>query len=138
MRITDTLPASLTFAGFTSVTPGWTCSAAGQDVTCTLAGRFADGATAIVEIAVDIDPGQVGDIVNTAHVSSPTTDPDPANNTDDDNTASVVNVDLAIDKSHVGSGGGRAAGHLHPGGPQQRTVLRRRSGHRRTTRCRTG
>ena len=102
VRITDTLPAGLTFAGFTSVTPGWTCSAAGQDVTCTLAGRFADGATASVEIAVDIDPDQVGDIVNTAHVSSPTTDPDPSNNTDDDNTASVVNVDLAIAKSHVG------------------------------------
>ena len=102
VRITDTLPASLTFAGFTSVTPGWTCSAAGQDVTCTLAGRFADGATATVEIAVDINPDQVGEIVNSAHVSSPTTDPDPSNNTDDDNTASVVNVDLAIDKSHVG------------------------------------
>ncbi len=35
-------------------------------------------------------------------MSSPTTDPDPTNNTDDDNTSSVVNVDLAIAKSHVG------------------------------------
>jgi uncharacterized repeat protein (TIGR01451 family) len=102
VRITDTLPGYLTYVSFDSVTPGWSCSAAAQVVTCDRAGRFANGADATVDIVVAIDPNHVGPIVNTARVGSPTPDPNLPNNVDGDNTSSVVNVDLAIAKSHVG------------------------------------
>jgi len=103
VRITDTLPDYLTYLSSTTVTPGWTCSAAGQAVTCDRAGRFPLGADATVEIVVAIDADHLGEIVNTARVGSPTPDPNLPNNVDGDNTTSVVNVDLAIAKSHQGT-----------------------------------
>ena len=103
IQITDTLPADLTFTAFTSVTQGWTCSAAGQVVTCTLSTRLAAGADATVQISVDIDASQRGNIHNVAHVGSPTTDPNPANNTATDDTASIAQADLAITKTHTPS-----------------------------------
>ena len=56
VRITDTLPDGLTYTGSTDVEGAWTCSAAGQDVTCDLTGDLAAGDRAVVRITVDIDP----------------------------------------------------------------------------------
>ncbi|MFC6009052.1 hypothetical protein [Angustibacter luteus] len=103
VTITDTLPDVLTYTGFTSVTGTWACSASGQDVTCTLAAGLANDADAAVRIDVDVAADAPPEaILNTAHVGSPTTDPIPANNTDDDNTDVDVTSDLAVTKSHTG------------------------------------
>ncbi len=102
VRITDTLPSMLTYADFSSVTGGWTCSAAGQAVTCTLSGALAAEGEATVEVIVDIDPDHTGAITNTATVSSSTPDPDPDNNTDGDDTGVSTLSDLSIAKTHTG------------------------------------
>ena len=100
IRITDTLPADLTFTAYTSVSPGWTCSAAGQDVTCTQSNGLAPGGDSTVLISVAIDPSQRGNIHNVATVGSPTPDPNQANNTDGDDTDTTAEADLAITKTH--------------------------------------
>jgi uncharacterized repeat protein (TIGR01451 family)/LPXTG-motif cell wall-anchored protein len=108
VRITDTLPAGLTYVTSTDVVGSWTCSAAGQVVTCDLAGPLAADAAnavdgdAVVEIVVDVASSVTGRIDNTATVSSPTTDPNLANNTDTESTVFVGEADLAIVKSHTG------------------------------------
>ncbi len=103
VRITDTLPAELTYAGTNSVTGVWSCNAVGQDVTCDLTGRLANNADAVVEFDVDIDADHTGGTHNDAEVTSGTPDPNPLNDTDDDDTNNNVHSDLVIDKSHVGS-----------------------------------
>jgi uncharacterized repeat protein (TIGR01451 family) len=106
VRITDALPDGLTYTGSVDVEGTWSCSADGQDVTCDLAGGLAAGDQATVRITVAIDPGL--DLVrrpvtNTARVTSPTTDPNPANNVDSDVSNVDAVVDLAIVKSHTGT-----------------------------------
>ncbi len=103
VRISDTLPAELTYVSATSVSGSWTCSATGQDLTCDLSGDLIAGDEAIVDVVVAVDPAHVGDTVNEASVDSPTPDPNPANNTDDDLTSSTAEADLAITKSHGGT-----------------------------------
>ena len=110
VSVTDTLPAGLTYAGTsTSVRGSWTCSAAGQVLTCTLAGALsADPAgalsgDAIVDVDIDVASDVAGIITNTVVVGSTTPDPNPGNNTDTESTEFDVEADLAIVKSHTGS-----------------------------------
>ena len=106
VRITDTLPDGLTYDSSTDVEGTWTCSAAGQDVTCDLTGDLAAGDQAVVRITVDIDPDLDlvrAPLTNTARVTSPTTDPNPGNNVDSDITNVDAVVDLAIAKTHTGT-----------------------------------
>jgi titin len=76
VTLTDTLPASVTFA---SATPSQgSCTQSGGTVTCNL-GSIADGGSAIVTITVT--PNAAGTITNTATVSASESDPNSANNT---------------------------------------------------------
>ncbi len=101
--VTDTLPDAVGFVGSTNVVGSWTCAAAGQALTCTLAGPLAVGATAAVDVEVLVDPeAPPVPITNTARVDSPTTDPIPGNNVDDDVSDVTVVADLAVAKSHTG------------------------------------
>ena len=43
VRITDTLPDGLTYVSSTDVEGSWSCSAAGQDLTCDLSGLAGRG-----------------------------------------------------------------------------------------------
>ncbi len=81
-EITDLLPSGVTYddAGSTAA-----CSEAAGTVTCPV-GTLAPGETASVEIAVVVDPGELGPIDNTAATSSSTTDPDPGNNSESEST----------------------------------------------------
>ena len=105
--VTDPLPASVSYNGtFASVTPGWTCSSAGQLVTCRLAGALAgpNGGTPVtarVRISIRISATHnVGDsIINTATVSSDTPDPGPTSNSDTDDSSVTGQADLTIDKT---------------------------------------
>ncbi|MCB0965994.1 MAG: DUF11 domain-containing protein [Ilumatobacter sp.] len=106
VTITDALPAGLTYASSTSIARSWTCSTTAPDATafeCELAGTLPAGSFATVDVVVDVDPGVLGDVINTATVTSPTDDPNLDDNTDDDDTASDTAADLSIVKSSTGT-----------------------------------
>ncbi len=103
----DTLPDGLVFAGSTGV---WSClpgpvTPSGQVVTCTLPPAFvlpADTDAPALSITARIDAtADDGDYTNDVEVSSPTTDPDPSNNADDDTVTVGTEADLAITKTHA-------------------------------------
>ncbi|HMD44717.1 MAG TPA: isopeptide-forming domain-containing fimbrial protein, partial [Acidimicrobiales bacterium] len=99
----DDLPGGLTFVSASGA--GWSCSPSGQVVTCQLASGLTAGGASSVTLTVLVDPGYVGGpFVNTATVSSATSDPNPANNTSTDTTGPITpEADLSISKTHTGS-----------------------------------
>ena len=103
ITVTDTLPAG--FTSWSTAGP-WTCTPAGQDLTCILDGGapLAAGAAAPdLTVTALVEPTTLpGDYVNTAEVESPTVDPDPSNNEDTATVEVVVDADLSITKSHSG------------------------------------
>ena len=94
ITVSDTLPAG---EGFSSgAGAGWTCSASGQDVTCTHVAALASGSDAPVSLVVDVGDAAVPAVTNSASVSSPTGDPDPSNNASSDPTTVDPSADLAV------------------------------------------
>ncbi len=100
--VTDALPAGLTYVDSTSRAGSWTCTAPGGVVTCRLAGSLAALDTATVEIRVAVASSVTGSVVNAAGVDATTRDPNPANDTDDDDSSTDVRADLSITKDHTG------------------------------------
>lgn len=112
--VTDTLPVGMTYV---SNTGPWDCDAGtpgdgGQSVTCTLsgsapvlAGTSATALTLTAQVAAGLDPASVegGVLTNTATVHSPTTDPQPSNNTTTDDVSIAFAADLSVVKHHLGS-----------------------------------
>jgi uncharacterized repeat protein (TIGR01451 family) len=95
----DTLPAAFTFASATGT--GWTCSAAGQVVTCTTTTAVANGATSpTIALVVNV-VGSASTVTNSATASGGGAGtPSTANNS----TTIVNNVPVAGGtKSHVGN-----------------------------------
>ncbi len=99
ITVTDTLADDLTYVSVSSTGDVWDCSASGQDLTCTRAAGLADEGVSTFEVTVDIDAGLSGNVVNTATVSGPTTDPNDGNDTDTDDTGIEVLADLSIVKT---------------------------------------
>jgi len=88
VTVTDTLPTGFSFVSGTGI--GWSCSVAGQIVTCTHPPPVAPGATLPdLTLRVSIGAGAQPLSVNTASVSSNSFDLDPSNNTATDPT--IVN-----------------------------------------------
>jgi uncharacterized repeat protein (TIGR01451 family) len=107
VTVTDTLPNGLTFVSGTGA--GWSCSAAGQVVTCTHA-PFLDPGQSLPAIVLTVAVGEaaVPSVANTASVSSLSIDSDAANNSITD-TATVVGPSLATStKTVVDLNGGDA------------------------------
>ena len=99
--VTDTLPASLTYVSATGT--GWSCSAAGQTVTCGAVAPLPTGTTAaVITLTATLDPGATGTVANTATVTSPTDDPDPSDNSSTATVDVTPSADLSITKSHSG------------------------------------
>jgi uncharacterized repeat protein (TIGR01451 family) len=120
--ITDTLPTGLTFVPAGSGGNGWSCTAVGQAVTCTLGGPFPVGAIPAATIIAAVSPTMTGATNNTATVSSPMFDTNNANNGAIDNATVVSTADLVLAKTHTGSlvPGGTVSYHLaitNPTGP---------------------
>ena len=90
ITITDTLPAGLTFVS--GVGTGWSCSAAGQVVTCTRTGTLASGASSSLVLTVAVSAGATGAITNTATVTGTAIDSTPANNTATDSYTIVLST----------------------------------------------
>lgn len=104
VRITDDLPAGLTFVGFADEVGTWSCRVTtAPQFTCDLAGPLAARGEVVVDVTVAVASGVSGTIVNTASVASPTTDPFLDNNTDSDSSPFGTLADLAIVKSTAAS-----------------------------------
>lgn len=96
ITVTDTIPTGLTFVSATGT--NWTCSAAGQALTCTYNGpALAPGAFApTITLRVNVTSAAAPGVTNTATVAT-LGDTNPNNNTDTNNTP--VLVPPAINKS---------------------------------------
>lgn len=81
VQLTDSLPGSVRFVSVSSTSGS--CSQADGAVTCSL-GDLPSGAS--VTITIDVTARRTGTAANTAHVSSAAPDPNPANNTDTEET----------------------------------------------------
>ncbi len=97
LTVTDALPAGVTFVSATGT--GWVCTNAGNvSVTCTRPALAAGALAPTITVTVTA-PAQAGSLSDTASVASPTSDPDPANNTSTVVTAVTASADLAITKT---------------------------------------
>ena len=95
ITVTDNLPASLRFVS--AAGPGWSCSVAGQLVTCTNPGPLAPGATSTITLTVLPTAAAAPSVTNTATVMTPG-DTNGGNNTGSNTTPVGGTVDLALDK----------------------------------------
>lgn len=103
VEVGDSLPAGLSYDSASSADPGWTCSAAGQQVSCRLAGPLAAGTSSAVTLTVNLAADFAGPASNTATVSAATPDPVLGNNSDVDDSSVSQLADLSIAVSHTGS-----------------------------------
>ena len=118
LAIVDTLPTGLSLASFSG--SGWSCSTAGQVVSCTKTGSLAAGVAATpLVLNVNVSPTAVGVMTNTATGSGTGGDSNAANDTATDTyvipaTASgYFKFDEAIGAgSFAENGGGTAASPL--------------------------
>jgi uncharacterized repeat protein (TIGR01451 family)/LPXTG-motif cell wall-anchored protein len=96
VTVVDTLPTGLAFVGATG--DGWTCAAAGQEVTCTRAAGLALGATTTIALVTQVEAGAFPSVVNVATVSTPSEETDLTNNTASDSAAVTPLVELGVVK----------------------------------------
>ena len=87
VKVVDTLPAGLQFVSGSGA--GWTCTAAGQTVTCQYAPDLAVGASTALTLTVNVLSAAYPSKTNSATVSSSTPDPVAGNNTASDPTTVV-------------------------------------------------
>lgn len=98
VSLVDTLPTGTTFVG-AAAPPGTSCSASGQVVTCD-GGVLANGASLTFTITATVAPDTtVPSLVNSARVSSATSDDVPANDTATATTTVTRSADLVATKT---------------------------------------
>ena len=108
VTVRDTLPAGLTFASASGT--GWSCSAAGQVVTCTHAPTLNPGASfPPLTITVNVAESAAASVVNTVVVSTPSYELITPNNTATDTTATVDPNLSTSTKTWVDLNGGEAS-----------------------------
>ena len=106
ITVTDTLPAELTYVSATGA--GWSCSAAGQVVTCLYTGAYpvASGAT-LPPITLTVAAANLGTtVVNQARVDTPN-ESDPTNNATTDTTVIIGPTPLTLTYFGTAREGGR-------------------------------
>ncbi len=96
VSLTDTLPGGVTY-GTGSSSQG-TVSEAGGVVTATI-GSLAAGSSVTVTVDVTVDSGTTGTLLNTATVAGNENESNTDNNTDDEETTVVAEIDLAVSKT---------------------------------------
>jgi uncharacterized repeat protein (TIGR01451 family)/fimbrial isopeptide formation D2 family protein len=100
--VTDTLPSGETYVSASGTE--WSCSDSEQVVTCDdyaalTAGQSAPTIDLVVAVASSL---QSASVTNDASVSSPTSNPDPGDESTTDTTSIDTSADLAITKTHTG------------------------------------
>ncbi|NNK62461.1 MAG: hypothetical protein HKO98_04560, partial [Gemmatimonadetes bacterium] len=104
LTLTDVLPSNYTIdtGAFALTQNGWTCSVAGQTVTCTRPSGGAAGANqSLGSVSIPVLINSAGTVTNTATINAASpTDPRPANNTDTDGGTTLQDptADLAVSK----------------------------------------
>ena len=96
--VTDTLDDELTFVSFNDLGSGATSSIVGQDLTVDV-GTLLAGAAVTFEFDVTIDAAAVGNIPNSATVTTSDTDTVLGNNTDAMSITAINQIDLILTKS---------------------------------------
>jgi len=96
VTVTDLLPAGVIYVSASGA--GWTCGAAAAVVTCTRAG-LALGTAPNIDLVVGVEPDTRGVLNNVASVSSPTSDPNGANDTAAEDTTVDAEADLTLTKT---------------------------------------
>jgi len=100
ITVVSTLAAGLTYVPGSANGNGWTCSAAGQVITCTRPGPYTGGNfTNMPQITYQATTSQTGTLANAVSISAPETDPVPANNNATINVNSSNAADLSIQKT---------------------------------------
>jgi len=128
LTVVDTLPTGLSFASASG--SGWSCSSAGQVVTCTRSGSVSAGGSApALTINVNVGVGASGTLTNSATVSGTGGDSNPNNNTATDSYVipTAPYAYYALDEASWGSivdasGNSRHASKLGSAAPTGSTV----------------
>ena len=94
--VSDPIPSGITVVD--SSATGGSCSLVNGTATCNL-GTVPAGATFAITADVLVDPNTTGSIVNTAMVTSSTTDPDMTNNSATTDTPVVQSADVSVQKT---------------------------------------
>lgn len=81
VTVTDVLPTGITYKSFTGT--GWSCSASGQTVTCTLPQSIGVGGTTQLKIVTTVATTPGVEVTNNATVSAEGVEVTLANNSDD-------------------------------------------------------
>jgi subtilisin-like proprotein convertase family protein len=109
ITVTDTLPTGLSFTGFTSTDPNWSCSNNGQLVTCLYGTAQSPvninaGNSTSFTINASVGTGTADTISNTATLTAGTGgDASPANDSTSVTNIPVVGTILSISKTHTGN-----------------------------------
>jgi uncharacterized repeat protein (TIGR01451 family) len=99
VNVTDTLPAGLTPNG-TPTGTGWTCSVAGQTITCTRSDALAAGASyPAITVPVNVLQTAANSLTNTASVSGGGGNISTSNDSASDVTTAVSSADLSLTKT---------------------------------------
>ena len=93
LTVTDPLPAGMTFVSGGGV--GWTCSAAGSDVTCANAAGLVAGGSSTISLTISVGAAAAPSVTNTASVSAVEFDPNTSNNHSSD-TVTVIPIPAAV------------------------------------------
>ena len=96
ITVTDTLPTNMTYLSASG--SGWSCSNAGQTVTCTQASLSNGAAAPNLSIIGRVTGAVTGTLTNTATASAATSDPNPNNTVTADVTV-TSGTDLSIGKT---------------------------------------
>jgi uncharacterized repeat protein (TIGR01451 family) len=108
VTVKDTLPAGLTFNSATGT--GWSCSAAGQIVTCTHAATLNPGASfPTLTLTVNVTEAAAASVTNSVTVSTPSYELVTTNNTATDVTATLDPTLTSNSKTVVDLNGGEAS-----------------------------
>lgn len=103
VTVSDMLPASLSYVSASGA--GWSCSASGQNVTCTRSGSFPAGGSAPLTLTAAVAANASGAIVNTVSVTGTSgLDSNTANNTATDSYVFSPYAYYAMDEASWASG----------------------------------
>lgn len=98
--VSDSLPADAVFVSASAT--GWVCDydSDTHEVVCTIAVLETGGPSDLIEVVV-LASAEAGTLTNSATITSGALDPDPTNNSDDEDTSVLAVADLEITQTHA-------------------------------------